>query len=101
MSSSELIRATLDKLRRHGFGDEPILSERGNVRAMYFARRWRTGCDAVLVDAAGNAHGYRIRPTAEAVLDPLDFDHSAIVDYLVPKSDVVTVVNLMLATRSG
>lgn len=96
MSSSELVSATLRKLRRYGFSDEPILDERGELKIIYFARRSRNWLEAVLVDQAASAYAYRFR-SAEAPKHPLRFDRS-VIDYLVPKADVVTAVNTLLAS---
>jgi hypothetical protein len=96
MSSPELVSATLRKLRRYGFGDEPILDERGDLKIVYFARRSRSWREVVVVDPAASAYAYRLR-AGDAAGHPLHFDRSAI-DHLVPKADVVTVVNTLLAS---
>lgn len=96
MSSPELVSATLRKLRRYGFSDEPIFGERGHMKIVYFARRSRNWREAVLVDRAASAYAYRFH-SGGAPEHPLHFDQPA-VDYLVPKADVVTVVNTLLAS---
>lgn len=98
MSSYELVGATLRKLWRYGFSHEPILGERGHLKIVYCARRSRSWREAVVVDRAAGAYAYRLRLRTGGVPEhPLRFDESTI-EHLVPKADVVTVVNTLLTS---
>jgi hypothetical protein len=94
---SSLVAAALQRLRRRGFRDEPILGDDRAVELVCFLRDTDHGWhEVVLVYGEHAARAYRMRRRAGASDDPLRCDPAG-VHRLIPLADVSSVVTAVLS----